>query len=205
MIGNDVVDLDDPETAAEGLNPRFDQRVFTTDELRQLAAADDARALRWTLWAAKESAYKLAKRRDPETVFAHSLFETVLDEDGFGTVCHGDWCCAVAISREGSTIHAIATPDDRDRQRVITGLGHVLESDDPSVCVRELATKSVARHLHIKSAAVTISAGEDRIPVLCIDGRPSGHLSLSHHGALTAFAWMPAAMVLIFEPGRGNG
>ena len=191
MIGNDVVDLDDPETAAEGLKPRFDERVFTTDELRRLAAADDARALRWILWAAKESAYKLAKRWDSTTVFAHSLFETDLGEDGCGTVCHGEWCCAVAVSREGSAIHAIATTDHGDRRRVITGLGEVQEGDDPSVCVRELATSSVARHLQIEPAAVTITSGADRIPVPRVDGQPSGHLSLSHHGAVAAFAWMP--------------
>lgn len=190
MIGNDIVDLDDPETFAEGLNPRFDQRVFTADELRRLAVADDSRALRWTLWAAKESAYKLVKRRDSETVFSHSLFETDLGEHGCGTVRHGEWCCAVTVSRQGSAIHVIATADHGDRQRVITGLGKVSESDDPSVSVRELAINSVARHLQIEPVALTITAGEDRIPVLLLDGQPLGHLSLSHHGAWVAFAWM---------------
>ncbi|MEN8162790.1 MAG: 4'-phosphopantetheinyl transferase superfamily protein [Acidobacteriota bacterium] len=191
MIGNDIVDLDDPETGTEGLNPRFDSRVFSADERRRLAAAEDHRALRWTLWAAKESAYKLAKRRDPETIFAHSLFETDLGDDGCGTVRHGEWCCDVAVNREGSAIHAIATADHGDRQRVVFGLGEVPEGDDPSVRVRELASNSVARHLQVEPAAVMITAGEDRIPVLRVDGQPSGHLSLSHHGALAAFAWMP--------------
>ncbi len=189
-VGNDVVDLDDPETATEGLNRRFDRRVFSADELRRLAVADDARTLRWTLWAAKESAYKLAKRSDPETVFAHSLFQTDLGEYGCWTVRHGEWSCAVSVSHEGSAIHAIATPDHCDRQRVITGLGHVLEGDDPSARVRELATKLVARHLQIEPAVITITAGEHRIPVLRVDGQPLGHLSLSHHGTLSAFAWM---------------
>ncbi len=189
MVGNDVVDLDDPETFAEGLNPRFDQRVFTADELRRLAAADDSRVLRWTLWAAKESAYKLAKRLDPETVFSHSLFETDLDEYGFGTVRHGECCCAVAISREGSAIHAIATADHGDRQRIVTGLGEISDGDDPSIRVRQLATNSVAHHLQIEPIAVTVTAGKDRIPVLLVDGRPVGYLSLSHHGAFVAFAW----------------
>ena len=191
MIGNDVVDLDDPETAAEGLNPRFDERVFTGAELRRLAVVDNARAFRWIVWAAKESAYKLAKRWDPTTVFAHSLFETDLDEDGTGPVRRGGWCCTVAVSREGSAIHAIATATEGDRQRVVSGLGKVRQGDDSSVRVRELASNSVARHLQIEPVTVTITAGEDRIPVLRVDGRPSGHLSLSHHGGLAAFAWMP--------------
>ncbi len=189
MIGNDVVDLNDPETFAEGLNPRFDKRVFTADELRRLAAADDSRALRWTLWAAKESAYKLVKRRDPETVFSHSLFETDLGEHGFGTVRHGDWCCVVAVSREGAAIHVIATADHGDRQRIVAGLSEISEGDDPSVRVRQLATNSVAHHFQIEPIAVTVTAGKDRIPVLLVDGQPVGYLSLSHHGAFVAFAW----------------
>jgi phosphopantetheinyl transferase (holo-ACP synthase) len=190
-IGNDVVDLDDPETSVEELNPRFDQRVFTAAELRRLSVADDKRALRWTLWAAKESAFKLAKRLDPETVFAHSLFETDLDERGYGTVRHGKWCCAVTVGRKGPAVHAISTLNRSDREWVVSDLAYVEEGDDPSARVRELATNSVAQSLVVEPGAVTITAGDDRIPVLRVDGQPQGHLSLSHHGALTAFAWMP--------------
>jgi len=191
MVGNDVVDLDDPETSVEELNPRFDQRVFTAAELRRLSVAGDKRALRWTLWAAKESAYKLAKRLDPETVFAHSLFETKLDERGCGTVRHGEWCCAVTVDRKGSAVHAISTLNRSDREWVVSDLAYVEESDDPSVRVRELATNSVGQFLEVEPGAVTITAGDDRIPVLRVDGQPQGHLSLSHHGASVAFAWMP--------------
>lgn len=191
MVGNDVVDLDDPEAAVEGLNPRFDQRVFSSEERRRLETAGDAHVLRWILWAAKESAYKLAKRNDPETQFAHSLFEVDLAEEGLGTVRHGQWCCAVAVSRRGSAIHAVATPLDSDRARVVSGLGPVQEGDDPSVRVRELATTAVARLLERDTAGVVITTGNDRIPALRVDGKIAGHLSLSHHGSFAAFAWMP--------------
>jgi len=191
MVGNDVVDLLDPETAVEGLNPRFDERVFTSDERRQLAAASDAHILRWTMWAAKESAYKLAKRFKHSTAFAHSLFETELGENGRGTVRHGAWCCAVTVSREGPTIHAIATADHPERERIVAGLDHVEAESDPSVSARELAIASVARHLDVEPSVFTITSGADRIPPLRLGGLPLGHLSLSHHGTLVALAWMP--------------
>lgn len=191
MVGNDVVDLNDPEAAVEGLNPRFDQRVFSVEERSRLATSGDAHVFRWTLWAAKESAYKLAKRNDPETRFEHSLFEVNLAEEGPGTVRHGEWSCAVAVGRRGSAIHAIATPRDCDRTRVVSGLGPIDEGDDPRVRVRELATTAIARHLKIEPTGVMITTGADRVPVPRVDGEPVGFLSLSHHGAFAAFAWMP--------------
>lgn len=192
MVGNDVVDLDDPETAPEGLNPRFDQRVFSSGERRRLEAAGDAHVLRWTLWAAKESAYKLAKRHDSTTQFTHSLFEVDLADEGLGMVRRGEWLCAVTVSRRGSAVHAVATLPDTDRTRVISGLGPVQKDDDPSVRVRELASTAVARSLERERAAVMITSGKDRVPVLTVDGQSVGFVSLSHHGGHAAFAWIPA-------------
>ncbi len=52
LVGNDVVDLHDPESSPEALHARFDARVFTTDERVLLSASDSMHELRWTLWAA---------------------------------------------------------------------------------------------------------------------------------------------------------
>ncbi len=64
-IGNDVVDLSDPETRQQGLHPRFDERVFDPRERALLGDSDSPHVLRWAFWAAKESAYKALKRLDP--------------------------------------------------------------------------------------------------------------------------------------------
>ena len=80
MLGNDVVDLRDPETHTR--HPSFDARVFTETERRSLDASPDPHAMRQMLWAAKESAYKAARRRDPRVVFSPIRFETVLDGIG---------------------------------------------------------------------------------------------------------------------------
>ena len=37
MVGNDIVDLRDPESQADGLHPRFDARVFTAPERDAIA------------------------------------------------------------------------------------------------------------------------------------------------------------------------
>ena len=55
----------DPETRRHALHPRFDARVFAPRERARAARRRRSPiALRWALWAAKEAAYKAARRRD---------------------------------------------------------------------------------------------------------------------------------------------
>ena len=77
-VGNDVVDLDDPDTRLDSLHPRWDERVFGAAERRALEASSSRHLLHWALWAAKESAYKARKRLDPHTVFSPREFEIEL-------------------------------------------------------------------------------------------------------------------------------
>ncbi len=187
MVGNDVVDLDDSETWSETLHPRFDARVMSPSERARIAAAADPRALRWTLWAAKESAYKLAKRNDCTVVFAHAKFLTDLDEDGRGTVSHGEWSCAGGVRREGRVLHGIAAPGSV--AGIVSGFDRLGRDLDPGTGARRLAIAVIASHLGIAPESVSITSDPSRIPNLTASGHRLGHLSLSHHGKLVAFAW----------------
>ena len=62
MVGNDVVDLRDPDADASTLHPNFDLRAFAEPERASLVDCADAGRERWAMWAAKEAAYKLARR-----------------------------------------------------------------------------------------------------------------------------------------------
>ncbi len=187
MVGNDVVDLRDPETRSKALHPRFDARVMSPGERDRLAAADNPRQLRWTLWAAKESAYKLAKRRDRSVGFAHSSFETDLDEDGRGSVRLGDWSCRVTVRREGSALHCIAAPGSVGG--IVSRIAKLAPGSDPSAGARRLAIDAMAGHLDIEPASLSITSDHHRVPHLAVSGHRLGHLSLSHHGQFVAFAW----------------
>ena len=66
-------------------NPRFDARVFCERE-RALIASDATQRVRWVLWAAKEAAYKAAKKLDRATVWAPARFEVTLEAQGRGSV-----------------------------------------------------------------------------------------------------------------------
>jgi len=80
MLGNDVIDLGDPETLPGALHPRFDARVFTPHERAALANAARPERLRWRLWALKEAAYKCLKKLEPQTGFSPQRFAVQLAE-----------------------------------------------------------------------------------------------------------------------------
>lgn len=80
MIGNDLVDLRAREAAGKAGDSRFVARVFTAREAELIARSASPDAALWMLWAAKEAAYKVAKKLRPDVIFAHSRYEVTLDE-----------------------------------------------------------------------------------------------------------------------------
>lgn len=82
-VGNDVVDLSHPRCRSRPPDDRLPGRILTAGERAWLeAAADDQeRLLRlWSLWAGKETAFKVAsKLRGAPPVFRHREFEVVFD------------------------------------------------------------------------------------------------------------------------------
>jgi phosphopantetheinyl transferase (holo-ACP synthase) len=79
LIGNDLVDLCAREAAGKSRDTRFVKRVFTAREAELIAGATDPDHALWMLWAAKEAAYKVAKKLHSGTIFAHSRFEVAVD------------------------------------------------------------------------------------------------------------------------------
>ncbi len=190
-LGNDVVDLADPEARLDGLHPRFAERVFTPAERAALEASAERPVLHWALWAAKESAYKALARARPRTVFAPRAFEVELPgppRDGVpaaGRVRHGGRSFALEVSRRGDALHAVAwDPDGPGAAAIRSAVGAA--EDDPGAAVRRLAARDIGVALGLDPRQVRVGG---RPPVATLDGRVLGVLvSLSHHGRLVAFA-----------------
>lgn len=194
MIGNDIVDLGNEETAGEALHPRFDRRVFAESELEALACAADPRRLRWTLWACKEAALKALRRRRGRVVFSPRRFEVALkgERASEATVRHQGAALAVAIHAGEDFVHATAWPDASRAAATVAAVERARgsEATDSSRAVRELASRVVARALGADPARVRIES-DGRLPAAVVAGvGPVGILSLSHHGRFVAAAWM---------------
>ena len=79
LVGNDIVDLAEPGVAGKEHDRRFMDRVFTPAERERILAAPSPTLALWKVWAAKETAFKIASKLREGVVFAHRKFEVVPD------------------------------------------------------------------------------------------------------------------------------
>jgi hypothetical protein len=191
-VGNDVVDLDAPDTRLEGLHPRWDERVFGAAERRALEASSSRHLLHWALWAAKESAYKARKRLDPETVFAPREFEIELsalparggEGTAVGRAVHRGRALGIEVHVDGSCLHAVARSEGESGGRILWKAEAA--EGDPGITARQLAATAISSALGLDLSDLRIVG---RPPVATLrDRRIEVGVSLSHHGRFVAFA-----------------
>jgi len=192
-VGNDVVDLRDPETRPGATHPRFDVRVFDDHERRALGVASAGERLRWTLWAAKESAFKAARKLEPDVRFLPRRFGVRLLDQARAEVRHRIGTFHVWLEQAQDWVHAAAAPGGEARPTPgfrVERLGEV--GAGARARVRELALEVLTPLLPDATAA------PGGIRILSRDGVPElwdrerrlpVDLSLSHHGRLVACAW----------------
>jgi hypothetical protein len=187
MVGDDVVDLGDPEALPGARHPRFDARVFAPPERAALAGSSRPDLLRWCLWAAKEAAYKLARKRDPGARFAPSRYVVSLGPGLRGRVAWPGGEARAVVRREGRAVHATACDAPGARARILRGVACPDPPFDPSRGARELALRRVAERLGLAPERLRIER-RGRIPCLLLPDGDALDLSLSHHGRFVAFA-----------------
>jgi len=209
MIGNDVVDLRDEDSCVRRHHVRFDLRVFAAEELERLGRSAQPEALRWSMWAAKEAAFKLVRACSAGVAFAPSRFVVRPAGRNTATVEVDGARLAVDFQTTPAYVHAIVRgqslaaaawrdpigepalpPREAGAAAVAT---HAGDAASASQAVRRLAVTSVAHLLGEDAAALSVG-NDGRVPLLLRCGRRlPGSLSLSHHGRFVAFAWSPVA------------
>jgi phosphopantetheinyl transferase (holo-ACP synthase) len=191
MIGNDVVDLGDADSRIAGHHPRFDARVFAPSERTLIAAAPDGERVRWLLWAAKESAYKAARRADPRAVFSPARFVVSLASETAATVDGAGRTFEVALDADAEHVHAVARARDDAGGTVYSAVARIGPggaATTPSAAVRRVTVTTLARLLDVPENDLAIDR-DGRVPRLVLRGRRDpAELSLSHHGRFVAFA-----------------
>lgn len=204
LVGNDVVDLRDPENQPEAIHSRFDDRVFTWNERARILAAGSPHRMRWALWAAKESAYKVARKLDSRVYFSPRAFtvripggETEGPDPYLAEVSHAAGQFQVCLEATDEWVHAVASVTGtgvakanwqlrsmgREAARRIPGM-------EASARVRKLARSAIASALSAVPSDIVIAAAAKRIPSVTWRGhRLPVDLSFSHHGRFVACAW----------------
>ncbi len=195
MIGNDVVDLRDPDAAPTWRTPAFDARVFSPAERAKIAESTDGVRERWLIWTAKEAAFKVARKGDDAAAFIPRRFEVTPRPGLRARVLWGASSFECQWVSEQGFVHALCFLPGADEPNCV-GFERVdvaeVEDSSPealSRAARRLAKQKIARVLAVPEGALEIRKS-NRIPFLCLRGQPlAGDLSLSHHGAMVAFAW----------------
>jgi phosphopantetheinyl transferase len=191
-VGNDVVDLADPETRLAGLHPRWGQRVFSVAERAALETSRSRHRLHWMLWAAKESAFKARKRLDAGAVFSPLEFEVELPAlpaagdvgVAAGRVFHRGVVFGLEVRLDGTSVHAVATSEEETGARVLWKVARV--PSEPGTAARRLAATAIGSALDLDPTGLRVVG---RPPVFVDrEGRIEVEVSLSHHGRFVAFA-----------------
>jgi hypothetical protein len=187
MLGNDIVDLRDPDARPEGFRARFDNRVFSAAEQRAIAQDSSPLTRRWAHWGAKEAAYKLAKQTDSTFVFSPGrLVARYVGDENDAAVSsrvgprlerrgelelpfvlpQGTRVLELRSFETPDRVHVVAVPLGSDWDGVEMAVEALdSKSDDPSEAVRALAIRGISRSLGLAPERLTIGR-EGRVPPL---------------------------------------
>lgn len=190
-VGNDLVDLAEEEVRqGRSSNERFVRRVCSDEERALLEHAADPEILLWTLYAAKEAAYKVVGKLKPGTPFAKQRFVVHQDQS---VVRYEQLTLNLWVHTHREYIHALVSTTPSPPFAVVNRID---EKDDPSREVRRLLVTAIASRDDCPAADLSIVRRADETypgglapPCLLCKGYRTGiDVSLSHHGRYVAAA-----------------
>lgn len=207
-VGNDIVDLKEPENRGKSGDDRFLGRVFTALEREMVAGARSPDTLLWSLWAAKEAAYKAVSGRDPSVCSIPRRYPVLIDggEAAERSDAAGAESClagrvitprgevALRISVTDDYVHAVAAGSPSVLAGIIQRvacLDRAEAAGDESAFVRGQLVREIARRLDCPIADLAVLKGPSGsdAPRVFLRGRLlPADISLSHDGRFAAFA-----------------
>ena len=184
MVGNDVVDLGDPAIAHHHTNERFVARVCSAGEARRVRSRDDL----WTMFAAKEAAYKALVQLGRSPGFAHRAIVVAAD---LRSVTWRDCVLSLRVGRDADSVHAVARVGDVEPLARLRLAGETSDQGARTLLL-ELAADAVGcdpSRLGIVRDAIGDSWDGFGPPyVTCSGERVALDVSLSHDGRFVGVA-----------------
>ncbi len=206
-VGNDIVDLHADKTAGKSSDSRFVKKVLTEAEKLCFDRAEPRDVYLWSLWAAKETAYKVLVKVHPGIASWPRSYEVThggpgLSKSGDAMVKTPLDSVQVILFVNNDYIHCIGAMTGRFcPDMIIRGVVEIdsagSESTDPkqdSEMVRQAAVASIAACEDVAESDIEIRRARSSRglgpPIVYIRKRAAGiDLSLSHHGRFAAFAF----------------
>ena len=199
-VGNDVVDLKEPANAGKSRDSRFLKKILTDAEIEYVKNADNPDMELWSLWACKETAYKVIRKYLSETAFVPRRWQTVLNKT-HSEYSEGE---VVILGKDGVYIRLFSNRDyihcvGADNLTVLDKLIRSVEclpkeETNPSFFSRYCLVQSIAKHFSLNSHEIKIrrtkQSGDLQPPRVYVGGKKADiDISLSHDGRFVACAF----------------
>jgi len=179
---------------------RFLKRILTDAEIELVKDAKNSDEALWSLWACKESAYKVIKKILPDTAFIPKRWQVVFNktqsECSEGkVVITGNDGIFIRLFSNHDYIHCVGADKLAELDKIISGVEILPEKENnPSFFSRLCLAKRLAKHFLLDIHQIKIKRikekGELQPPRAYIDGRKTDtDVSLSHDGRFVAYAF----------------
>ena len=209
------MDLTDPQARGKSRDTRFIDRVFSECERQQILNCSEPDFLLWSLWAGKETGYKVICKANADVTAAPRRYEVKLDipekivkEDRSfmsGVVETPYDPVFVRIFTGNGYIHCVGIESRSEAiNSVIWGVQKIKKMQEGETCyspdtasarVRELAKRRISLHLKrdIEDIDILRLKGPHGLgsPIVSIKGKKAlVDISLSHDGNFVSYAFL---------------
>ena len=198
-VGNDVVDLREPANAGKSRNSRFLKKILTDAEIEFVQNAENPDMALWSLWACKETAYKVIKKSFPDAAFLPRrwavIFKKFQSVYSYGeVVIPGKDRVYIRLTSNPQYVHCVGATVLAALDKLIWSVDTLPKKEkiDPSLYLRRCLGQSLSKHFFLNFPDIQIKRtrenGELQPPRVYADGRKTGiDISLSHDGRFVAY------------------
>lgn len=203
-VGNDVVDLKEEANTGKSRDSRFLKKIITDAEIEYIKCAPNPDRELWSIWACKETAYKVIKKTSPDAAFTPRRWRTVLKKNQpayseVDVIIPDTGRVYVRLFYTQEYVHCIGVNNFADAEKLIWNVESLPQGTetDPSVFLRDYLEKKLAQNLSLNAHQIKIErirmCGELQPPGVYIDNKKSAiDVSLSHDGRFIAYVYSEA-------------
>ncbi|HEX7416278.1 MAG TPA: 4'-phosphopantetheinyl transferase superfamily protein [Smithellaceae bacterium] len=205
------MDLREPANAGKSRDSRFLKKILTSAEIEFVQTAENPDATLWSLWACKETAYKVIKKSCVDAAFLPRQWQIIFNKseskciDGKMIIPGKDGVYIRLFSNSHYT-HCIGTDCLWALDKLICNVDVLPEEKDgenidPSLFSRKCLGQNLAKFFCLNFQDIEITRvkmnGALQPPHVCVGGRKTDmDVSLSHDGQFVAYAFYPDCAII---------
>lgn len=205
-VGNDIVDLREPLNAGKSQDSRFLKKILTVAEIDFVQNAENTDKALWSLWACKETAYKVIKKKCVDAAFLPRRWTVILKKsesaylDGEVKIPDAE-AVYVRLFSHFRYVHCVGADHPADLDKLVCKVEVLPEKEnekrvDSSLFARKCLALGIADFFRLNLSDIKVNRVQDKSelqpPHVHIGGKKSDiDISISHDGHLVAYAFLP--------------